>query len=479
MQSCRSKGHPTRLVRLLCVLASASCLDATPVSACDPVSTLTLAVDDGERKPPEEALPILQRVQQAFESLVDRVGPATVTIEVRPGPGEAANGEDPPSEASVDTGSGVIIGADGTILTSEHVVQGTGTVHVTLHDGRRCRARRVATDSRSDLAVIRIQAEGLIVAALGDAENLRRGRLVLALGNPLGLSLDGQIAVSEGVVAAIGRPLPDALGREQDRYYGDMIQTSIRVGPGSSGGPLIDIDGRVVGIITAMGGRSGSAGFGFAVPINAHTKAIITRLIQGRPIEYGYLGLEVRSLHPSEVQAAGTEKGQGVFVDFVLEDGPAMQAGLRRGDIIMTVDAAPVNSPDRFVQLVGAAGPDRRVQIGFLRDSKLETTGVMLTRRTPTSQEERSSRTVSFRGAVLEEVGPAMRATVNLPKNAMLVTMVADGSPAARAGLTPGDVVVRINGDAPQPDAGAQFANLQGDVLLGLANGGSVLLKSR
>jgi S1-C subfamily serine protease len=422
---------------------------------------------------------LLERMQQAFVAVVDRVSPAAVTIHAQTKPDERETGDESAPESWVNTGGGVIIRGDGTILTSQHVIDGAAVIHVLLHDGRRVRARAVAADPRADLAVIRIQAENLTVAEFGDAGGLRRGHLVLVLGNPLGLAIDGQVAVNQGIVSAIGRPLPDALGRRQDRYYGDMIQTTVRAGPGDSGGPLLDIHGRVVGIMTAAAGHGGGGeSFGFAVPMNAHTKAIIERLMAGRRIDYGYLGLEVRELNRPKSNLSGAAVEQGVCVDSVLADGPAQRAGLRTGDIIVTVDGKDVQSPDHFVQLVGAVGPERLVELAFVRDSKRQAVGITLARRPATTQQDQPARSIPFRGAVLGEVRPDLRAAANVPDNALLVMMVNDGSPAARAGLTPGDVVVRVNGEMLGSDAAARLADLRGDALFGLANGGAVLVKA-
>jgi serine protease Do len=439
------------------------------------------AADDKTAPPTEADAPalLLERMQQAFETIVERVSPAAVTIQAQAKPDQRETGDETESDSSVNSGGGVIIRGDGTILTSQHVIGGADIIHVMLHDGRRLRARAVAADARADLAVIRIQADNLTVAELGDAGGLRRGHLVLALGNPLGLAIDGQVAVNQGVVSAIGRPLPDALGRRQDRYYGDMIQTSIRAAPGDSGGPLLDIHGRVVGIMTAAGGPGGGGeSFGFAVPLNSHTKAIIEKLMAGRQVDYGYLGLEVRELSRPKANLSGAAVDQGVCIDSVLAEGPAERAGLRVGDIIVTVNGKAVQSPDHFVQLVGAVGPDRQVELALVRESKRQTVSVMLARRPTASQPDQPARNVSFRGAVLGEVRPDVRAAANVPDNALLVVMVNDGSPAARAGLTPGDVIVRVNGEMLGPDSAARLAELRGDALLGLANGGAVLVKA-
>jgi S1-C subfamily serine protease len=204
---------------------------ATQPTASQPSGASTAPASPGEP---------LQRFQDALEALVERIGPTVVAIQTdrRPSPGEAAAGN---PLAWVASGSGVIVRGDGMVLTSQHVIEGAIAIHVTLNDGRFFRARRIAADPRADLAIIQIGADHLAAAELGDVREVRRGQIVLALGNPLGLAADGQAAVSLGIVSAIGRPLPGALGKDEDRHYGDMIQTSAAINPGHSGGPLVDI----------------------------------------------------------------------------------------------------------------------------------------------------------------------------------------------------------------------------------------------
>lgn len=427
----------------------------------------------------DEAGTLLEQLQDAFESLAARVEPATVTIQAERGPGNPKGVAASSADVWTSTGAGVIVRSDGVILTNQHVIEGATLIRVTLHDGRRRRAALLGADARADLAVLRVQGKNLHAAELGDAGNLRRGHLVLAFGSPLGVASDGQIAFNQGVVAAVGRPLPDSLGKAEDRYYGDMIQTTIRVGPGDSGGPLVDIHGRVIGLMTAMGGAGASSdGFGLAVPMNARTKSIVQRLIEGRPITYGYMGIEVGEASVFGAQANRAAPDHGVRVDSVLRDGPAARAGLREGDLILAVDGTEVRSPDHFVQLIGELGPGRSSRIQFERDSRRDTAVVELSPRPELARSDaRPSRTVAFRGAVLGEISPAMRAAINAPESAMLVVMVNSGSPAHRAGLTPGDVIVRVDGEPLRSDATVRLAAYREDVLLGLANGGSVLLK--
>lgn len=423
--------------------------------------------------PPDEPL---QQLQNALEALVEKVGPAIVAIQTdrRPAPGERSTGS---PLAWVASGSGVLIRGDGMILTSQHVIEGALAIHATLNDGRSFRARRVAADPRADLAVIQIGVNDIAVAELGDVRLVRRGHIVLAMGNPLGLAGDGQAAVSMGIVSAIGRPLPGIVGREEDRYYGDMIQTSAPINPGHSGGPLIDLHGRVVGVLTAVSMGGESAGIAFAVPIGARTRRIIDRLLSGESIEYGYLGAEVVNLTEAQVRAAGLTSGRGVLVDSVVAREPAAAAGLQSGDIILAVDRRPVASADDFVSIIGAIEPGRSAQIEFLRDDRRGVVHATVGRRPPTTAANPAA-TIAFRGAILEFVPPAMREAIHLPTNALLVVLVGAGSPCDRAGLTPGDIIVRVNGRAPSADAVKTLPALTDDCLLGLASGNSLFIKS-
>ncbi|MBN2562943.1 MAG: trypsin-like peptidase domain-containing protein [Phycisphaerae bacterium] len=422
---------------------------------------------------------LLERLQQAFESVIGRVSPSVVAIHGERSPTKS---DDDTAAAPLDpssTGGGVIIREDGMILTSQHVIEAAGDIHVTLHDGRRLRANLVAADERSDLAILHTGTAGLTAAQLGDASEVRRGHLVLAFGNPLGLANDGQAAVSQGIVSAVGRPLPTAFGRDQDRYYGDMIQITAQVSPGNSGGPLVDIHGRVIGVVTALGVPSdGNEGIGFAVPITAHTKEIISKLLRGERIDYGYLGVQVTTPTDAQRRAAGLGEHRGALVDFVLAGGPADRADLRSGDIIVALGQTDILSADHFIRLIGAAGPGQRIEITFVRDSKQHRVTVQLARREAPTTQPLPLRTINFRGAVLGEVEPAMRSASNLPDNALLVLMVNAGSPADRAGLTPGDIIVRVQGQSSTSDVEALLGSSSGDVLLGLANGGSALVKA-
>lgn len=465
-------------------IALASCLVSLSAMARaeEPLTATSqpvLTVEIPATSQPMEALPPpdpLHRLQDGIEALVEKVGPAVVAIQTdrRPSPGEPSSGD--PLDW-VTSGSGVVIRSDGMILTSQHVIEGALAIHVTLFDGRSCRARRVAADPRADLAALQIAERDLTVAELGDVRGVRRGHLVLAFGNPLGLAGDGQAAVSLGIVSAIGRPLPQTVGRDEDRYYGDMIQTSAPINPGHSGGPLVDIDGRVIGVLTALGASGASGAIGFAVPVSERTRRIIDRLLEGQTIEYGYLGVEVVNLTEAQIRSAGLPAGRGVLVDSVVSGEPAAAAGLRGGDIVLAVDRRAVSSADDFVSLVGALEPGQTAAVEFLRKQHRAVAHVIVGKRPASPAIADAQGAMEFRGAVLETVPAEMREANHLPAGAMLVVLVGAGSPGDRAGLAPGDIIVRVNGRTLAGDFIRALAATGEDCLVGLSSGHSMIIK--
>jgi S1-C subfamily serine protease len=259
-------------------------------------------------------------------------------------------------------GSSVVVTPDGFMLTSAHVVARTaGTGRATFADGRELEFEVVGTDALSDLAVLRAQARDLVPATLGDAERLRVGQLVVAIGNPHGFGG----SVTAGVVSALGRSLPTRSGANQ-RLVDNVIQTDAALNPGNSGGALADGRGHVVGINTAVAG----VGLGLAVPINAATRRIIAALMTEGRFRRAYLGLAggPRPLPPRLARELGQESG--VEIVQVVEDSPASRAGLRAEDLIVSIDGAAIETVDKLHRLMVSDAIGRSLRVGLIREGR-------------------------------------------------------------------------------------------------------------
>ena len=419
----------------------------------------------------ESATDAAKAVEETIEQAADSVSPAVVNILVTRQSGSEAPTEPPqapgrprapnsgsleedlreflepfrrqgPPARSQSNGAGFIISADGFILTSEHVVRDAVEIDVTLATRKVYRARLVGADPRRDLAVIRIEADGLPVVRLGDAAALRRGQFVLALGSPFGFGRDGQPSLSFGIVSGTGRAIP-GIGRELDRYYGNLIQTDAAVNPGNSGGPLVNLDGEVVGVSAVISSQSGaSEGVGFAVPITAATRAIIERLKRGEEIVYGFLGVEIQDVTEKEAAQSGAEVGRGAYVAKVLPEMPA-EGGLREGDVILAIDGTPIRSPDDVIQVVQAMPVGEKVALEVLRGGKTERIEVEVARRPVPPEVQIARGGWWWRGMRLEPLTDELRVQTGLEPSdrGAFIGEVRDGSPAAQAEIVPGMVI--------------------------------------
>jgi len=262
-------------------------------------------------------------------------------------------------------GSGVIIDPQGYILTNQHVVEGANKLTVILSDGRQFAAEVKGSDSRSDLAVIKIEAEDLPVAGLGDSDTLKIGQWVVAIGNPFGFAMQNpEPTVTVGVVSALHRTLGNAM--VQDRDYTDLIQTDAAINPGNSGGPLVDIRGNVIGInVAIVSTTGGNQGIGFAIPVNS-AKRIISKLIEGKKIEYGWLGISIQELNDDLAKyfGLGADK-KGVLIADVLAGGPGDKGGLRPGDIIIKFDNHPIRDVKSLLQWWVAARSAKKCPLKY------------------------------------------------------------------------------------------------------------------
>jgi S1-C subfamily serine protease len=278
---------------------------------------------------------LLDAYSRAVISVVDAVGPAVVSISL----GKAARPEE--SEPS-GAGSGFVIAPDGYIVTNCHVVQAADRIEAVFTDGSRREARLVGLDPATDLALISVNASGLAFASLGESAGLRVGQLVIAMGNPFGF----QSTVSTGVISALGR----SLRSQQGRLIEDVIQHTAPLNPGNSGGPLLDSRGRVVGINTAI---IMAQGIGFSIPGDTARWVVSQLLTRGR-VRRSYLGIVGlgRPLDRRFIRFYRLEKAQGVEIGSLAESGPARQAGLRTGDIIVAVDGKGVATVDEIYRIL-------------------------------------------------------------------------------------------------------------------------------
>ncbi len=320
----------------------------------------------------------LDALQRAFQEVIDQVSPSVVGIRAQRRPA-SLDTVGPSGAHVVVNGSGTIISADGLILTSEHVVQAATDIEILFFDGQRLHALVIAADPRSDLAVLQTARADLRPAPLCDWDHVARGQWTVVLGNPFGLGRDGQLSVSVGVIANLGRELP-GLGEADDRFYHDMLQITAPINPGNSGGPLFNIHGELIGVITAMHTRSpADDGVGFAIPMTPVKRRLIDELCAGRTIEYGYLGTTVRV--PDAMERAALGVGHGVVVQRVEPEGPAAQAGVGVGDVILEFDGQPVTGPAQLAELVGQTPAGAVIQLSLRRGGEALARQATLERR--------------------------------------------------------------------------------------------------
>jgi serine protease Do len=339
-------------------------------------------------------------------------------------------------------GSGVIVTKDGYIMTNNHVVDGAKEVKVTLQDGREFNAKVIGRDPKSDVAVVKIDAKDLPTIPLADSEKIEVGDVVLAIGNPFGV---GQ-TVTSGIVSAKNR------GNMGIEDYEDFIQTDAAINPGNSGGALVDIDGRLIGINTAILSRSGgSSGVGFAIPSNL-ARNVMESLVQDGKVTRGYLGVAIQTITPDLAQEFNLKDNKGALIGDVVTDGPADKAGLKNGDVVMQFNGHPVADSRRLQLEVASTKPGSTVPVEILRDGNKKTIDVTV-KQLPGSEKMAQANTPdnnddgTLNGVEVADLDQQAHQQFNVPKNikGAVVTQVEPGSPAAEAGLKPGSVIQEIN----------------------------------
>jgi S1-C subfamily serine protease len=313
--------------------------------------------------------PLLDAYSRAVINAVEVVASAVVSIDVR----KRGTGPTRRSPAQAAAGSGFVFAADGLILTNSHVVEDTSEIDVTLPDGRERRADLLGHDPDTDVAVVRISASDLTALTFGDSQALRPGQLVIAIGNPYGF----QHTVTTGVVSALGRSLRSRSGRLIEH----VIQTDAALNPGSSGGPLVTSAGQVIGVNTAI--IAGGQGLSFAVPISTVVTVLPALLRDGR-VRRGYIGVAGQDvpLLRRVTRFHGLTQATGVLVISLESDGPARSAGVREGDIIVSLDSLQIGSLDDLYRLLTEERIGTTMTLGILREAERLDLGVTVADRT-------------------------------------------------------------------------------------------------
>lgn len=391
-----------------------------------------------------------QDLQRQVKSTANKVIPAVVsiasTVMVRD---QAFSDEalpfglfkEPPTRRQYGQGSGVIVTPDGYIITNNHVVADAVDVEVILADRRQYKGRVVATDPKTDVAVVKIQATKLPTVPWGDSSQLDVGDFVLAIGNPLGLSR----TVTFGIVSAVGRADVGVADFE------DFIQTDAPINPGNSGGALVNIYGELVGINTAIASPTGgSVGVGFAIPSNMARAAMQSLIKTGRVVR-GFLGASTQDVSPPLGKIFRLPDVKGAIVTDVQSKGSAERAGLKRGDVVVRFDGGDVMDSGHLRNLVAQASIGSKHRLDLMRDGKLYQADLVIQEapreRTKKIQAASSTSTVHpLAGVVFDDVTPPLARQMDLPvNNGVVVTDIEEGSLAEASGLQPGDVVLELN----------------------------------
>jgi len=449
------------------VLASAVALAATALAFTDMSAAkiksgpVAVNVPVDETSVPRDGLP-----RGSFAPIVKRVAPGVVKIETtttiknlsgQQGPGfndpfwrrffgDQFGQMFPPRQLGPQRehglGSGVIVTKDGYILTNNHVVDGANAVKVTLQDGREFTATVIGRDPKSDVAVVKIDAQDLPVVPMADSDKVQVGDVVLAIGNPFGV---GQ-TVTQGIVSATGR------GNMGIEDYEDFIQTDAAINPGNSGGALVDVEGRLIGINTAILSRSGgSQGVSFAVPSDL-ARNVMGSLVKYGHVTRGYLGVWLQDVTPALAKEFKLKEPTGALVGEVAPNGPADKAGFKEGDVVLEYNGKNIADSRHMKLAVGETKPGATVPVKIWRDGSTRTLEATIkplpgTEQLAQGNTHNNKDTGTLNGVAVSDPDRQTRHEFNLPETlkGAVVTEVKPDSAAAEAGLKPGDVIQEIN----------------------------------
>lgn len=416
--------------------------------------------------PSAAALVEAKRLSDAFAQVAEKVSPSVVQIEVTVRNPNAAvvrfsrglpSAEAPTSRGN---GSGVVLTEDGAILTNNHVIEDALSISVRLHDGRVLPAKLLGRDPASDLAVVRIEAKGLVPASFADSKEARVGEWVVAIGAPFGLGH----TVTTGVVSAKGR------GSLGVNAVEDYLQTDASINPGNSGGPLVNLDGQVLGINTMIVGRG--QGIGFAVPSNLARK-VADQLVKSGKVVRAWIGVGVQDTSPELAEALQVEPGSGALVNSVMPNSPGARAQLRPGDIVASVDGKKVRDAQELIRELLSHDVGHTAFLEVIRSGKRYGTRTELTARPESNLPPIPAQVQTARGpglglTVRDLSAEAAQGLGLLAKPVAQVTQVSPGSSAERAGVKPGDVIVEADGVSQPTSAQVVAAAEDGKMLLRL-----------
>jgi serine protease Do len=341
-----------------------------------------------------------------------------------------------PPQDKKSLGSGFIISDDGYILTNNHVVENADEVLVRLQDRRELNAVVVGTDAKSDLALLKIEANKLPSVKIGKSEDLEVGEWVLAIGSPFGF----EASATKGIVSHLGRALPS-------ENYVPFIQTDVPINPGNSGGPLFNLDGEVVGINSQIYSRTGGfMGLSFAIPIDT-AMSVVKQIKQHGKVQRGWLGVVIQEVNRDLADSFGLEKPGGALVAQVLDSSPAQEAGLKEGDVILTFDSKEIELSSDLPVIVGVTLVDTLVDVKILRDKK---TRILKVRIGALPEEDGQVQIAKADQAISDKLGLIVQAISEQQEERWLVSLGVAvrevlGEPARSAGILPGDIITQVN----------------------------------
>ena len=423
------------------------------------LSIVLLAVMVPSASAQQKAVPRSRpEVQQSFSPVVKKAAPAVVNVYVRRRVREFASpllndpffrqffGErfgQPMERAQNSLGSGVIVSADGIVVTNNHVIKGSGAaeIRIALADKREFDAKVLLADERSDLAILKIETDrpNFPYLEFDDADAIEVGDIVLAIGNPFGV---GQ-TVTQGIVSALAREV----GASDAQVF---IQTDAAINPGNSGGALVAMDGRLIGINTSIYSQSGgSHGIGFAIPSNL-VRLVVQSAITGKKVARPWLGAKLIPVTREIAEAVGVDRSAGALVERVYATGPAQAAGLQPGDVIVTADGKPVADPRGLLYQLTTAGIGGRARLEVVRAGKRFAADIALAAASGPGLEDAKLMTGAnpFGGAKVVELSPGLADEIGVEgvNSGVFVTEIGQGTAAAGIGLRPGDIVSKVGG---------------------------------